>query len=186
MSIKFETQIWPYVPAKYIGKKRAKTRLVTIHDMEAPELDKTAENVARYFQNPDYPSSAHICVDNNSIVQCVKDSYIAYGAGGGNDDAIHIELAGYGAQKKSDWLDHYSIACLALGADAAAQYCLKYELPPVKLTNQQLLAGKAGIVGHDQITTVYKISTHTDPGPFFPWPRFMAMVRAFYDERNPG
>lgn len=175
------------IAAKYKGVKRTRpVRLVVIHDMEAPELDKTAENVARYFQNPDYPSSAHICVDNNSIVQCVPDSYVAYAAPGANHDGIHIELAGYGAQKKSDWLDSYSIACLALGADAAAQYCLKYGLPPTLLGNQQLLDGAKGIVGHDQVSEVYHQSDHTDPGQFFPWKRFITMVKAFYDERNPG
>ncbi len=176
----YETEIWPFIPAKTfkswpIGQR--KVRVVVMHDMEFPERMTAAEDVARYFQHPDYPSSAHICVDNDSIIQCVKDSHEAAGAPGCNHDGIHIELAGYGKQTKREWWDKYSLAMLAIGADAAAQYCLKYNLPPVHLTNQQLERGEKGIVGHAQVSAVYKKSTHTDPGPNFPWEQFMVMVQ---------
>ena len=78
----------------------------------------------------------------------------------------------------------FSLATLALAADAAAQHCLKYSLPPVKLTDKELDAGHRGIIGHDQATRVYRKSTHTDPGPNFPWPRFVGMVQALFMERK--
>lgn len=153
--------------------------MVVIHDMEAPETNNTAENVARYFQDPDYPSSAHICVDNNSIVQCVRDSHIAFAAPGCNLDGIQIELAGWGKQTREQWLDFYGIGLLALASDAVAQYCIKYRIPPTHLTNTQLKAGKMGIVGHYQVSQVYKKSNHTDPGNGFPWQYFITSVSNF-------
>jgi N-acetyl-anhydromuramyl-L-alanine amidase AmpD len=181
----YDTELWPYIPARDQGAMRTGTvRLVVIHDMEAPELDKTAENIGLYFQHPDKPSSAHIGVDNNSIVQYVKDSRIAFGAPGANHDGIQVELAGYGSQTQTNWLDKYSIAMLALASDAVAQYLLKFSLPPTKLSDQGLLAGAKGIVGHDQVSRIYHLSTHTDPGPNFPWDRFMLMVKAHYMERR--
>lgn len=176
----YETEVWPFIQAKTFRHHDPGTRLVRgvcIHDMEFPEKLTAAEDVARYFQKPDYPSSAHICVDNDSIVQCVKDSDEAAGCPGINHDFIHIELAGFGKQKKMEWWDRYSLAMLAIGADATAQYCLKFELPPVHLTNAQLAAGGKGIIGHYQASQVYKKSDHTDPGPEFPWIQFMAMVQ---------
>lgn len=181
----YETESWPYTPAKFIGPKRSKpVRGVVIHTAEAVETTRTAENVAKYFQNPDYPSSAHITVDNDTIIQCVKDSYIADAAPGTNEDFIQVELAGYMSQTAAQWRDLYSLAMLAIAADAVAQYCLKYNLPAVHLTNEDLLAGHRGIIGHYQASQVYKKSDHMDPGPGFPWPRFIAMVAMSKMERR--
>lgn len=181
----YETDSWRLIPARDHGPKRFGTiRLIVIHDMEAAEAPDTAERVGEYFRHPDKPSSAHIGVDNNSIVQYVPDSYVAFGAPGANHDGIHVELAGYGRQTTAEWLDAYSIAMLALAADAVAQYCLKFALPPEHLTDSQLRNNFRGIVGHDQVSRVYRRSDHTDPGPSFPWARFIAMVQLHHQERR--
>lgn len=181
----YETEIWPYIPARDVGARRTgSVRLFVVHTAQSPETAAGAENLGRYFQKPDYPSSTHIGVDSDTIVQYVKDSFVAYGAKGANHDAIHMEITGMMEQSRKQWLDPFSICALALGADAAAQYCLKYSLPPIHLTNEELAQGKKGIVGHDQISRVYKQSDHTDPGINFPWRRFIAMVGACYDERK--
>lgn len=175
----FETDDWPFVEAKYyrhVAGDRA-VRVIVIHDMEAPEKGDTAECVAKYFQHPDYTSSAHICIDNDSVVQCVHDRDVAFAAPGANNDGIHLELAGYGRQSVDDWHDEYSTALLSNAADVAAQYCLKYDIPAVQLTDEQLKDGERGIVGHFQVSAVYKQSDHTDPGPNFPWAEFIARVQ---------
>lgn len=185
-----ETQVWPFVEARWYGKvpKSAprKVRLVVIHDMEFYERADSAEVIARDFatRGESNKASAHICVDNNSVVQCVRDSQIAYAAPGANHDGIQVELAGYGKQTRQEWLDYYGIALLALGSDAVAQYCIKYGLPAVHLTNAQLKAGKPGIVGHYQVSEVYKKSNHTDPGKFFPWDYFVQSVQNFITART--
>jgi N-acetyl-anhydromuramyl-L-alanine amidase AmpD len=177
---------WPFVRARWYsptpkGTRRA-VRLVVIHAMDAPEKGTTAESVAKYFQTlpeSEGKKSAHICVDNNSVVQCVWDNDVAYAAPGANHDGIQIELAGYTAQSAGEWMDEYSMATLQEGARAVAYYLRKYELPAVQLTNEQLRAGERGIVGHYQVTAVYPTlgHGHTDPGPHFPWAEFMGMVR---------
>jgi N-acetyl-anhydromuramyl-L-alanine amidase AmpD len=185
-----ETDIWPFVPAKYFQAVDHKTprtvRVIVIHDMEAPEKIDTAEAIARYFQEmPDNrKASAHVCVDADSVVQCVHDRDVAYAAPGCNRDGIHIELAGYGKQTRDEWLDTYGQSLIGLGANVAAQYCLKYGIPATHLTNEQLEQGARGIVGHAQVTAVYHESDHTDPGPNFPWDVFMMRVSQFYIERN--
>lgn len=184
----YETDLWVYVPA--VTQKDWTThrpiRVIVIHTMESPEGDQTAENVAKYFQHPDKPSSAHICVDDNSIIQCVRDNDEAAAAPGCNHDGIQIELAGVANQTKKQWRDTYSNAVLANAADAAAQYCLKYNVPPIHLSDVQLRLGGRGLIGHVQASNVYRKSDHQDPGPNFPWTRFMAYLVASMAERQNG
>lgn len=183
----YETESWPVIEAKNHGVVRTnKVRLVVIHTPEWPESSSGAEAVAKYFHNmPDgRVASCTITVDNDSIVQCVPDSVVAYAAPGANHDGIQIELTGYANQTKAQWRDKFSLATLALAADATAQYCLKYDLPPTHLTDWQLENGLPGIVGHDQVARVYKKSTHSDPGPSFPWMRFMGYIKGAYEDRR--
>ncbi len=161
-----------------------------MHSMEFPEKGDTAENVAWFFQNPKDKKgnpvqvSAHLCVDNDSIVQCVMDNNVAFAAPGVNHDGIHIEQAGFARQTRAEWLDPFGILMLNLSANAAAQYCLKYNIPVKHLTNVELKAGEKGIIGHVQATAVFKPNKgHTDPGTGFPWDHFMERVQHHFDER---
>jgi N-acetyl-anhydromuramyl-L-alanine amidase AmpD len=183
--LEFETDRFPIVKAKFFKpvSDQRKVRVVVIHSMEAPEKGETAENVAHFFQITPSPASAHLCIDNNSIVQCVFDNDIAFAAPGVNSDGIQLELAGFARQTREDWLDPYSVLVLENAANATAQYCLKYDIPIKHLTDQELGAGGKGIVGHVQATRVYKKSTHTDPGEGFPWDHFLARVAHHHAER---
>lgn len=65
-------------------------------------------------------------------------------------------------------------------ANAAAQYCLKYDIPVRQLTNDQLADGQSkGFVSHAQVSEVFKQSNHWDPGPGFPWKLFFEMVEKY-------
>ena len=179
MDFEFETDRFPVVKAKFFKSltEKRNVRVVVIHSMEAPEKGETAENVARFFQNTQNPASAHLCIDNDSIVQCVFDNDIAFAAPGVNSDGIQLELAGFAKQTREEWMDAYSILVLENAANAAAQYCLKYNIPIKHLSDADLEAGQKGIIGHVQATRVYKKSTHTDPGEGFPWDHFIERVK---------
>jgi N-acetyl-anhydromuramyl-L-alanine amidase AmpD len=182
-----DTDRWPFVAARWFTPVSADTprrvRVLVVHDMEYSETDRAAEDVAHYFATTETKASAHICVDNDSIVQCVRDRDVAWAAPGCNSDGIHVELAGYGAQTVEQWDDGYSRALLNNAAHAVAQYCVKYSLPVRRLTNAELQSGAKGIVGHVQVSEVYRRSDHTDPGPNFPWVAFLAQVQAYADAR---
>lgn len=187
-----ETDYWPFVPARWFTKvgpsKPRPVRLIVIHDMEYFERGDTAEVIAHDFNTRPETSkaSAHICVDNNSIAQCVYDSDVAYAAPNANHDGIQIELAGFARQSRAEWLDFYGIALLALASDAVAQYCIKFNIPIRRLTDAQVKDGKSkGICGHDNVTRAFKNPTnHLDPGPNFPWDYFLESVKLFYEERT--
>ncbi len=186
MEHNYETDKFPVIKAKWFTDvvTKRKVRLVVVHTMEAPKKANTAENVAKYFQRGTVKASAHLCIDNDSIVQCVFDNDIAYAAPGANSDGIQLELAGFANQSKADWADAYNTLLLENAANAAAQYCLKYDIPRAHLTNSELKSGAKGIIGHYQATEVYKKSTHTDPGKNFPWDFFIERVKFHYTERK--
>ncbi|HEX7242693.1 MAG TPA: N-acetylmuramoyl-L-alanine amidase [Longimicrobiaceae bacterium] len=179
MDHEFETDKFPVVRAKFFKRieGKRKVRVIVVHSMEAPENSKTAENVARFFQNPGGQVSAHLCIDSDSIVQCVMDNDVAFAAPGANHDGIQLELAGFAKQTPTEWLDPFGILLLNNAANAAAQYCLKYDIPVRRLSNAQLADGTTkGIVSHSQVSQVFKKSDHTDPGKGFPWDHFLERV----------
>lgn len=182
-----ETERWPFVRARnYTKVDAAKPRTVkhiVIHAMQYPERVTAAEDIARDFAMTTDERSAHITVDNNSTVQCVPDRDVAWAAPGANADGIQVELAGYSGQTREQWLDEYGRQLLDRAADDVAQYCVKFDLPPVKLTDAELAADKPGICGHDQVTRVFKKSDHTDPGPNFPWDHFIKRVAELFAVR---
>ncbi len=184
-----ETDNFPIIKARWfkdIVNQKREVRVIVIHSMEAPEKGNTAENVAKFFQSlpPNRKASAHLCIDNNSIVQCVLDNDVAFAAPGANHNGIQLELAGFARQTRAEWLDEYGKALLENAANAVAQYCLKYKIPRKHLTNDQLRNGHEGIIGHVQATEVFKKSDHTDPGKGFPWDYFIEKVEHYYTERK--
>lgn len=165
--------------------------LIVIHTMESPEAGMTAESCGSFFHNqPKGPSgsSAHYGVDNNSIVKYVHDHDVAWAAPGANLDGLHIEHAGRAAQSAEDWGDEYSTDMLINSARLVARKAKRYHVPIRFLSAAEVKAGHSGITGHVQVTEsgVGGLSgTHTDPGPNFPWRRYIRYVKAFANDMTP-
>lgn len=151
---------------------------VVLHTMETPEGDQIAENIASWFANPVAGTSAHYCVDPDSVVQCVDERACAWAAMQvGNAYGIHIEMAGRAAQTAAEWADGPSQAILARTAALTADICRRHNIPARYLTDQQLADGERGITTHAQISRVFKQSDHTDPGEGFPTQQFLGLVQ---------
>lgn len=149
--------------------------------MEAPEKGTTAEAVANYFASLQRPASAHYCVDNDSIIQCVQLKDIAYGAANANRNGIHIELAGYAKQTEAEWQDPYSKAMLLKAADLAASLCKQFGIPVVFRKASDLVTGRTntsirGFTTHAEVNKAFG-GSHWDPGPSFPVEWFLGAVR---------
>ena len=170
---------YPFVESPHINRTEGRQiDLIVIHTMEMDEKGETAENCAQWFRNPGAKVSAHYCIDNNSIVQCVRDQDVAWAAPGANSDGIQIEHAGRAKQTGRDWSDTYSTAMLERSATLVADLCRKYKIPVTWLYAADLQAGKRGITTHDAVSKAFKRGSHWDPGQGFPVERYLALVRA--------
>lgn len=167
-----------FIQAKnYTKTNGRKIDLIVIHDMEYPEELDAAEKVAQYFAGKNAPrASAHYCIDNNSIVQCVREQDIAWHAPGANARGIGLEHAGYAKQRPEDWSDSYSQQELSLSAALSAQLCIKHKLPVEFVTIDGLRANRRGITTHVAVSHAFNKSDHTDPGPNFPMAQYLKMV----------
>jgi len=169
----------PFVQARNFTKGRSThIDVLVIHTMESPEKPDTAESVANWFAGSSAPqASAHYCIDSNSVVQCVRDTDVAWHAPGANHNGLGFEHAGRAAQTKQDWDDEYSDAMLELSAQLVAEKCEEYHIPVTWLQAADLRAGKRGITGHVQVSDAFKRSDHHDPGSSFPVQRYLGLVK---------
>lgn len=162
-------------------------RLIVIHTMEAPEKPGTAIAVARWFAGPNAPkASAHYCVDDSNVVQCVQEHDVAWAAPGANMDGIHIEHAGFAAQTPAQWRDDYSRRLLETSSTLAAKIAARWAIPLRKLSVEEVRGGTAmGFCGHADVSKAFGKTTHSDPGPNFPWDDYIALVEdAFGQPEN--
>jgi N-acetyl-anhydromuramyl-L-alanine amidase AmpD len=151
--------------------------------MEIPEVDGNAMRCALAFQREMVkPKSAHYCVDPHQVVQCVRDTDVAWHAPCANRYGIGIEHTGYARQTAAEWDDDASRAILERSAILVADICHRHGIPAVKLSSADLLAGKRGICGHFDTTEAWHKSSHVDPGPNFPWAQYLAAVSAELDK----
>lgn len=176
-----------FIQARYYAKGRPNgpPLWLVVHTMEAQEHSTTAENTANYFANPGdgRTVSSHYCCDNNSIVQCVKLSDTAYTVGNtpGNYRGINYEFAGFASQTPPQWGDSYSMAMLQRAAPYFRADAERFGIPLRHCSVNDLVEFRAGITSHNDMRLAFGVTTHTDPGPNFPWDEFMEMVRGEYD-----
>lgn len=158
-----------------------------------PGVPGAARSTASYTKNTDRPSSWHYCADARESVQLVYDSVVAYHCGY-NGHSIGYELCcSLSGEGDGHWLEqvarkakvaaHFRLkgdhrAMLKIAAADIARLCLAYGVPIRRLSVAQVRAGEHGICGHVDIRDAFPgVTTHWDPGPFFPWWRFMRHIR---------
>lgn len=163
----------------YTRAGRTSVSLVVIHTAECKETANAAENLALWAAGANAPrASWHYAVDADSATQSVRETDVAWHAPGVNRLSIGIEQAGRAGQLASEWDDAYSRAVLERTASLVAGICMRWNIPIRRLTPRDLVIGAAGICGHVDVRDAFQRSTHWDPGPNYPWTRFIEMVRA--------
>ena len=171
---------YPFIRARHFtpaSRGRADIDVIVLHTMEFPEAPDAAERVARYFQTTSREVSAHYNVDNNSVVQCVREDDVAYAAPGNNWNGIQIEQSGFARQTAADWNDAYSKALLERTARLIAEISKRYAIPIVPLDAADLRADRRGVTTHVAVSRAWGRSDHTDPGRAFPLGKVLARAK---------
>lgn len=176
---------YPFVESPHVTRARGRRiEVVVIHTMEIAERDDAAAICARWFQSRVSNVSAHYCVDAANVIQCVRETDIAWHARGGNTTSVGVELAGFARQTTSEWDDPYSSAVLARAATLVADICRRRRIPVRWLDAGDLVAARRGITGHVDVSNAFQRSDHWDPGPGFPVEAFVDRVRAAQATRS--
>lgn len=162
----------------YTPANRTSIDVIVVHTMETPQDAGRARKCAQWFAGSTAPrASAHYCVDDKEVVQCVRDKDVAWHAPGANTDGIGIEHAGSARQTASQWGDPYAKAQLEVSAKLTAGLVSKYGIPLVWLSIEDLKANRRGITSHNNVSQAFHQSTHWDPGPNFPSARYIDLVK---------
>lgn len=170
----------PFLQAKFytpVGGRRI--IWLVLHDMQAPNKGGIASAVANYFHTMDVPrqngASAHECIDDSSVVQCVHDGDVAWAAPDANSLGYHFEMTGYASQSTNDWLDAYGHDMLKLAAQRVRAKADERGIPIVFRRAADLVAGLPGITTHFECSKAFG-GDHWDPGPGFPMDYFISLV----------
>ena len=146
----------------------------------AASAPRAAHGTALYFASGNAGGSAHYVCGVDGEEHCVPENTVAYHAPP-NGGSIGIEITAEGGQyannyTRDQWLSPLVWPAVQRAATRTRDLCARYGIPVVKLSPADLLAGKRGISGHVDVSQAWRQSTHSDPGPNFPWDRFMAEI----------
>ncbi len=156
-------------PNCYHGRRKPLLWVVW-HSTEGNETPGAARGLARnWFGKPSAGVSAHIVADATEVIECVKPGDTAWHCANGNASGYGIEIVGKAGQTSTAWNDPYSRAALTNAARWVKGLPALAHIPTRWLSDAQLKAGERGHITHYQVARVLGGTTHTDPGPNFPY-----------------
>lgn len=103
-----------------------------------------------------------------------------YAAPPRNKDWKHVCMPGVAAQTREQWLDPLSRNHISGVAKFIYDAHIEDGIPLLRIKANELLAGDRGYCGHGDVTLAWGDSTHTDPGPNFPWDVLAADIQSLF------
>ncbi len=150
--------------ANYVNasRKPGQVKIIVVHTTQG-----SFAGAVSWMQNPKAKVSAHYCVSKKGeVVQLVKEEDIAWHVGSENGHTIGIEHEGFVSD--ANWV---TPQLLDASAKLSCYLIKKWKLAPTK----------ANIKGHVELPN----QTHTDPGKYWPWDKYIGMVAACVNGNPP-
>lgn len=169
------------IAALYFGPAFASgaPRQIVIHSAETDIVPGLAVSLAKgWFRNPNNKTSAHAMTDPAGVVEMVPETQQAWHCGNGNSTSLGDEHTGRAAFTTAQWTTPAGLAMLRASAKEVAGQCTRHGIRARWLSLTQLAANEDGLCTHNDMRLVRGGTTHTDPGPGFPYAAFLSMVRA--------
>lgn len=136
-----------------------------------------AANTAAYFAKKAAGGSAHYVVDLEDEQHCVPDNVIAWHAPP-NKGSIGIEICAEASYTRDEWLSDAVWPAVEKAAERHLELSARFNVPLVRLSPVDLLAGREGYCGHVDVSQTWHETNHTDPGPGFPWDEYAKLLNA--------
>jgi len=186
-----------WMPAKAYGGlfKPPAAAFVVIHCTESDNGAGTAESLAgpNWFGGP-AGTSAHRMFDRDSGVEMVRRTLVAFHAGPqGNTWGRSYEFCGRASWSAAKWREPAQLQMLRLAAPHIADDLIEITgsrasaLAAARwLSLVQVFRKDHGLCTHNDIRLALGGTTHSDPGPNFPYAELLAMVRAELGEQPVG
>jgi N-acetyl-anhydromuramyl-L-alanine amidase AmpD len=153
-----------------------------------------AAHLVSYFHESGVQASAHVMIDNTTVLVSVDDLDIAWHCDEWpiNQVSLGAELTGHANQTPAQWADPYSLGVIKNARTWAQGKMTMYGMPAIHLTASQLVAIAAGnrsIKGfctHKDVSDAFRIQGgHQDPGPNFPITAFLTSLNGFLARATP-
>jgi N-acetyl-anhydromuramyl-L-alanine amidase AmpD len=155
--------------------------LVVIHDTEGT----TAEGGA-YTLTHRTDASTHVVVDDAHTFRVLPDTIIAWCVKSYNTPTIHVEQAGLASWSTMTWRDR--VKTIRRAAWWAAYWMREYNIPFVFRSVADLNSGRiSGYTSHNNLSlSTLSDSTHTDPGPNYPWAMLKTLITYYRAQMRMG
>lgn len=140
------------------------------------------ENEASYATRRTDGISSHFYADKDSVIQSIDTNDRVGHAGSyeGNEHAVAYELMGGNGSSRAWWLANVAWVKLA----SVIAYQLKhdpdfagFQIRRASVTEMKANPKIKAFYGHDDMRRAWGGTTHTDPGPNFPWDKLIAEVK---------
>lgn len=181
--------VLPYmpVPAGSRGGVLRSQRLWVAHSTEGPMSRGNARALAgpNWFGGP-AGTSAHAIFDPSEGIEMVKPNVVAYHVGpGANGFSLGSEHCGRVSLTKAEWLSPDGVEMLQRSAHWTAQYCRDFGIEPRWGKLSEIAAGAHVMCTHNDIRLVFGGTTHSDPGPNFPYAEYQGWVQSWFNGTDP-
>ena len=158
-----------WIPSPNHSSRSRQPRLVVVHTAEGA---RTYPDLGSFFSNPASEVSSQTGIDDtpNAIGEYVRRDRAAWTQAQYNSDSISMEICGFAAWSREEWLGHPGM--IEATRQWIAEECAANGIPLLRIGASAAQGGGSGVCGHVDLGAGG--GNHWDPGPGFPWDLVMS------------